>query len=202
MTPTIEAVRAPAPPPAVAAPCPRSRPRSSPPVAAALAAFVPGLGHAYAGAFGRAFLLFFVASPIALGLLAAHAVAPVTLLVVHGLSIVDAWRAARTRNGDWSPRAAKDARAAFLALVVALGATAIARSSGALVSPLLAVPLFMIVFGLSLARPGPRCVAATACPGAPAPAPALPAAPAPGQTVDRRVPRAELARALAEGVRS
>jgi hypothetical protein len=190
----------PAPPPPAAAPvvivkpipnAPAAPARRSAPFAAALS-IVPGLGHAYAGAWGRALLGIFVFMPMVAILAASDAVSGRSALLAMVLVAADAYRAARTRNGDWTARRSADARAAIAATALAAITAGGLRLAAVPATPLVEVALFMIFFGVALAWPGRRAPA----PPKPAPAPSS-RTPAPGETVDRRADRAELARAIA-----
>ncbi len=118
---------------------------------AAALTVVPGLGHAYAGAFGRAFLGFFVGAPVLVVLTATETVAPGGALGLLGLFALDAYRVARARNGEWTARRSADLRSAMIALVVAVSSVAIAREAGLHAKPTLAIPVFMVLFGVALA---------------------------------------------------
>jgi hypothetical protein len=166
--------------------------RRSAPFAAALSV-VPGFGHAYAGAWGRALLGFFVFMPTLAILSATEAVSGRSALLAMVLVAADAYRAARTRNGDWTARRSTDARAAIAATALAALTAGGLRLAAVPATPLVEVALFMIFFGVALAWPGAR---APAPKPAPAPSPAS-GTPAPGETVDRRADRAELARVIA-----
>jgi hypothetical protein len=190
----------PAPPPPAAAPVVIVRPIPSAPAApaqrsaplAAALSIVPGVGHAYAGAWGRALLGFFVFMPTVEILFATDVMSAKSAVLAHGLVAADAYRAARTGNGDWTARRSSDVRSAIVAVALAAITAGVMRLASVPVTGLVDVALFMIFFGVALAWPGARA------PAAPKPAPApSPKSPAPGETVDRRADRAELARAIA-----
>lgn len=201
-------VAAPPPPPPVAtpppapalkieikpipAPAPMAPTHRSAPLAFALS-IVPGFGHAYAGAWGRGLLGFFVLFPTFAILAATETVSGTSALLALVLVAADAYRAARARNGEWTARRSSDARAAIAATALAATSAGVMRMAAVPVGPLVDVALFMIFFGIALAWPGARQ------PAPPKPAPDPSKAPAPGETVDRRASRAELAQALGKG---
>lgn len=211
-------VLAPPAPPAPLAPTPPASPlvpaqplvpreprRPRPGLAAALG-IVPGLGHCYAGSWGKGLGLLLVAFPVAAICVASGALPAAAYAFGHGVVAFDGYRIARERRGEWTREDTREARGVWIACAAVLALLGLARASGAEVSLWAAWPALLVPLGVGLAlgersnRVDARAASSSAptAPGAPetpAPAPA-PVAPTPtpalkpGESVDRRLHRA------------
>jgi hypothetical protein len=169
---------------------PPRRPR--PGLAGALG-IVPGLGHIYAGSWGKGLLLLGVVFPVAALAVAGGGLPAAAYAFGHGLVAFDGYRLARKARGEWSREDSREAKGVWLACAAVLLLLAGARASGAPLSLWVSWPALMVPLGVGLAL-GERTnrVDARAEQAKPAelpPPPPVEKPLQPGETVDRRMKR-------------
>jgi hypothetical protein len=169
---------------------PPRRPR--PGLAGALG-IVPGLGHCYAGSWGKGLLLLGVVFPVAALAVAGGGLPAAAYAFGHGLVAFDGYRLARKARGEWAPTDQREAKGVWLACAAVLLLLAGARASGAPISLWVTWPALMVPLGVGLAL-GERTNRVDARAERSKPAELPPPPPAerplqPGETVDRRMKR-------------
>lgn len=191
--PVVERVAPPAAFAPPAQPIVVREPRRPRPGLAGFLGIVPGLGHCYAGKWGRGLLILGFAFPIAALSVASGALPAAAYAFGHGLVAFDGYRQARIARGEWSRADAREARGVWFACTAVMLLLAAARASGAPISLWAAWPALLVPLGVGLAL-GERTNTVDARAEAAKPlAPPLPPAPerplAPGESVDRRLRR-------------